>query len=190
MRKLYIFLLSVVISLSVGCSHEDNWPQWIPLISDMVISVPYNAYAPNPNTQDGKTLQAPALGAIPMGFEPHPYQKNPEDAKLAAIELKNPLPLNEENLNRGQQLYAQKCLVCHGPTGKADGPIIGKFPPPPSYASDRVRQLTEGNLYHSITVGVGLMGAYGPMLGPTDRWKLVHYVQHLVKELEKEKGTP
>ena len=35
---------------------------------DMAHSVPYDAYAPNPVTRDGKTLQAPVPGTVPRGM--------------------------------------------------------------------------------------------------------------------------
>ncbi len=179
-----IFLCLIILTMA-GCAKSDNRGKWIPLISDMVISVPYNPYGENPNTKDGKTLMTPPAGTVPQGFEPDLYEKNMDGAQKAALELKNPIPLTPENLARGKQVYESKCLVCHGAEGKADGPIIGKFPNPTSYASDRVRNLAAGNIYHSITVGVGLMGSYGAQISPEDRWKLVHYVNHLVAELKK-----
>ena len=39
-------------------------------IPEMVHSIAYDAYAPNPNYADGKTLQSPPNGTIAIGFMP------------------------------------------------------------------------------------------------------------------------
>ena len=47
---------------------------------DMAQSIPYNAFARNPVTRDGKTLQTPVPGTIPRGFQPLRYGATPEEA--------------------------------------------------------------------------------------------------------------
>ena len=59
---------------------------------DMAHSLPYNSFAPNPVTRDGKTLQAPVAGTIPRGFQPLRYRATPEEALRAGRELHNPVP--------------------------------------------------------------------------------------------------
>ncbi len=34
----------------------------------------------------------------------------------------NKFPLTEENFNKGREIYAKRCLTCHGCAGKGDGP--------------------------------------------------------------------
>ena len=81
---------------------------------DMAHSLPYDSFAKNPVTRDGKTLQAPVAGTVPRGFLPFRYQRTAEDATRAGRELQGPAPETPERLARGKVLYETFCLVCHG----------------------------------------------------------------------------
>jgi mono/diheme cytochrome c family protein len=145
---------------------------------DMAHSLPYDSFAPNPNTRDGKTLQAPVAGTVPRGFLPLRYGASPAEAERAGRELHDPalLPSDPE---RGRMLYATFCLVCHGEQGRGDGPLASRIPPPTSYASERVRGMPAGQVYHVISHGAGRMPAYAAQVPPDDRWLIVREVQRL-----------
>lgn len=146
---------------------------------DMAHSVPYDAFAANPVTRDGKTLQAPVAGTIPRGFTPFHYAAGTEEAERAGLELTDPLPATPENLARGKVLYQTFCLVCHGQSGRGDGPLVPKIPNPPSYSSERVRAFPPGRIYHVITLGTGNMPSYASQVSPEERWLIVQHVQTL-----------
>ena len=143
---------------------------------DMAESVPYNAFAPNPVTHDGKTLQPPPAGTVPRGFRPFRYAATPEDAVRAGSELHNPVEASPQTLAKGQALYETFCLVCHGKDGKGDGPLVPKIPNPPSYSSTRVRDMLPGQIFHVITRGSGRMPSYAAQIPYDDRWFIVLYV--------------
>lgn len=174
---LTLFFVLMFVGL-VSCERNPKKPgtEFLP---EMVHSIPYDAFAPNPVNPDGKTLQSPAPGSIPRGFSPHHYGTTPEEAERAGRELTNPVPLTPETLARGKRVYETFCAICHGPEGKGDGPLIPKYPNPPSYTSKNVREYPEGRLYHIITRGSGIMASYASQISPEDRWKLVRYVQTL-----------
>jgi mono/diheme cytochrome c family protein len=153
---------------------------------DMAHSLAYDAFAPNPVTRDGKTLQAPVRGTIPRGFTPLRYAGGPAEAERAGRELADPLPATARNLARGKVLYQTFCLVCHGPRGMGDGPLVPKIPNPPSYSSERVRAFPPGHIYHVISLGTGNMPSYASQVSPEERWLIVRYVQ----TLQAAKGTP
>ena len=69
---------------------------------DMAYSVPYNSFAPNPVTRDGKTLQSPVAGTVPRGFQPFRYGRTPDEALRAGRELRNPIPRSPETLAQGR----------------------------------------------------------------------------------------
>lgn len=174
-RTVLIFIVALALS---ACERNPKKPGF-EFMPDMARSVPYDAYAPNPLTGDGKTLQPPPEGSIPRGFEPFHYGATPEEAARAGRELANPIPATPESMARGKKLYERFCLECHGTQGKGDGPLIPKFPNPPSFTSKAVREYPEGRLYHVISRGSGMMASYASQIAPEDRWKIVHYVRSL-----------
>jgi mono/diheme cytochrome c family protein len=88
-----------------------------------------------------------------------------------------------ENLAEGERLFNVYCWNCHGKKGGNDGPVIsgGKFPPPPwaNYQSEYIQTLPVGKMFHTITFGKGLMGSHASVLTPTERWKVILYIQKL-----------
>ena len=43
-------------------------------------------------------------------------------------------------------------------------------------------KLQDGEIYHTITLGIRSMGAYGSQVKPDDRWMIVLYVRQLQEE--------
>lgn len=146
---------------------------------DMAAAVPYEAYAPNPVLRNGQTLQPSVPGTIARGALPLHFGATPAEAERAGRELPNPLTPSPALRQRGAHLYATFCAVCHGDRGGGDGPIIPKFPTPPSYTSDRLLRMADGQIFHTVTYGTSLMPPYGTQILPADRWALVLYVRHL-----------
>ena len=178
MRGSSFFLFLIVIGILGGCT-DDPKEKGFEVFPDMVHSVPFQPYSKNPLTADGKTMLPPVRGTIARGTEPYPYGSTEEDRAKASRELKNPVPVTAQSLARGKEVYQHMCLVCHGVSGQGDGPIIPKFPNPPSFSTKRVKELTDGALYHIITRGSGLMPPHAIQILPQDRWNLVHYVNGL-----------
>ena len=151
----------------------------IEYMPDMAYSVPYNSFAPNPVTRDGKTLQAPVAGTVPRGFEPFHYGATPEEALRAGRALRNPVPRSPEALAQGRALYETFCFVCHGEQGQGDGPLVPKIPNPPAYTSERVRAMAPGQIFHVISRGSGRMPSYAAQIPYDQRWLVVLYVSAL-----------
>jgi len=141
--------------------------------------VPYDSFAPNPNTKDGKTLMAPVKGTVPRGYSPLHYAPGPEEATRAAASLKNPFERTEPVLSRGKVAFERYCSHCHGQGGLGDGLVAARFPRPPSLLAEHARGLPDGQIFHIITFGQGLMPAHGSQVAQEDRWKIVHYVRSL-----------
>jgi mono/diheme cytochrome c family protein len=168
---------TAALAVFAGCDHESK--RGFEYMPDMAHSLPYDAFARNPVTRDGKTLQTPVAGTVPRGFLPFHYRRTPEDATRAGQELRDPTPVTPQRLARGRILYETFCLVCHGPTGQGDGPLVPRIPNPPSYSSLRVRAFAPGQIYHVITLGAGRMPSYASQVSPEERWLIVRYVQTL-----------
>lgn len=148
---------------------------------DMYRSPSYETYSENPILPEGMTAQVPAHGSIARGHMPYAYPNTPEGYEMAGQQLKNPVPLTEENLAEGKELFLKFCSHCHGKNGKGDGTIIknDKFPAPPAYDSPALKDLPEGKMFHTITYGKNLMGSHASQLEPEQRWKIIHFIQTL-----------
>jgi hypothetical protein len=70
-------------------------------------------------------------------------------------------------------------------SGKGDGRLFtsGLYPLKPlSLSGDTAAKLRDGEIFHTITLGIRSMGAHGSQIRPDDRWKLVLYVRKLQEE--------
>jgi len=183
MRRIVLTSAFFLALLAVACGKTSPGYEFMP---DMARSVPYDAFDLNPVTKNGQTLQRPVPGTVARGSLPFRYAATPEEAERAGRELLDPFPPSPEVLARGEKVYRTFCWVCHGETGQGDGPITTKFPPPPSYTSERVRALPEGHIFHVITRGTALMPSYAAQISPEDRWKAIRYVQQLQHAVPRE----
>ncbi len=164
--------IAVLLSLS-GCRHEKPGFTYMP---DM-------AYSPAIKAQKEGSMRQPAPNTIPRGYRPYAYQTNPEEA---GRQLKNSLPRTKANLLKGQELYNVYCIVCHGKMGEGDGSVTqapsgNSFPRPPTLQSDKVRDFSDGRIFHIITAGQNLMSSYASQIEPEERWAIIHYVRALYR---------
>jgi mono/diheme cytochrome c family protein len=166
------------VLLAAGCERDVSKPNY-EYSPDMVSSVAYDSFAPNPITKDGKTLMSPAKGTVPRGFKPLHFTAGPEEAARAGRELKNPYLASAEVLARGEVAFTRYCVPCHGSGGLGDGLVTARFPIPPSLLAEHAQGLPDGQLFHIITYGQGLMPAHGSQVLPEDRWKIVHFIRSL-----------
>jgi mono/diheme cytochrome c family protein len=153
-------------------------------LPNMVNSVPYQTYAPNPNFANGMTLQLPEPGTIARGQKPFHYRSSPDDAVRAGAELPNPFkPSPGPARERGGFVYTHYCLVCHGPQGKGDGPVLERgVPLPASLLAERAMLLKDGQMFHILTYGQGNMPPYAAQLSRDDRWKVILHVRSLQQQ--------
>jgi cytochrome c5 len=151
---------------------------------DMFYSTAYETFTKNPNFKDGMTMRVPADGTVPRGYIPFVYTIDPESRIKAGIELKNPFILSDDNVMRGKNVFNTFCIGCHGAGGEGDGNLFtsGLYPlKPKTHSNGKAVTLKDGEIYHTITLGIGSMGAHGSQIQPDDRWKLVLYIRELQK---------
>jgi cytochrome c oxidase cbb3-type subunit 3 len=109
---------------------------------------------------------------------------------LAFVTLRTPAgPPPEEiardpMLVRGREVYLDRCVSCHGPTGKGDGPTAKTLKGPP------VGNLSDAEWKHGDKPGDVLavilngvkdtqMPGWGRYLAPTDAKSVAAYIYHL-----------
>jgi mono/diheme cytochrome c family protein len=182
-RFTLIILLAGTVFVS-SCDKDKNHPGYT-YFPDMAYSRAYETYSENPNFENNSTFRIPAEGTVPRGFTPFTYPKNDEGMAAAGRELSNPFEVNADNLLRGKEAYDIFCLHCHGELGDGKGYLYtsGRYPyPPATLVSDKMIDKPQGEFYHQITLGWGIMGAHGSMIREDDRWKIIMYVKEKLQE--------
>lgn len=174
-----ISFLLIAILLVASCDKDNNHPgyQYYP---DMIDSRAYESYSSNPNFDDNSTLREPVEGTVPRGHQPFEYGVSMDEKERAGKELVNPFAVNEAVLARGKDRFTIYCAGCHGDFGDGKGHLFtsGRYPfPPATLISDQVQAYPDGYIFHTITLGKGVMGAHGTMIPEDDRWKIVHYIK-------------
>jgi copper transport protein len=94
---------------------------------------------------------------------------------------RNPLPLTAASIAAGQRLYAQRCVLCHGPAGRGDGPLAPGLRPPPADLVQHVPLHTDADLFASIHDGIAgtAMAPFGGQMTAEEIWHLIHYLKTL-----------
>jgi mono/diheme cytochrome c family protein len=145
----------------------------------MLKGYPSTYDAPNALLPAGQTMQPPPAFTLARGAHQELFGATPAEADRAGLELTDPLPDTDASRARGKQLFNRICATCHGFEGRSDGPIIPKFPNPPSLQSTRAVAFPPGRIYHIITHGQGLMKGWGDVIAPDDRWHILHHLRAL-----------
>jgi mono/diheme cytochrome c family protein len=174
-----IVLLVTIVIVFDSCGKKDPNSPGIEYMPDMYRSPSVEVYNANPLYLDSIGSRKPVAGTIPRGFMPFAYANDTAGYTAAGRELKNPIPLTDEVMKEGEELYGKFCVHCHGTQGMGDGPVGLKLPGAPPAYSGTLKNLPPGKMFFTMTYGKGLMGSHASQLTQEERWKLVHYVQKL-----------
>jgi mono/diheme cytochrome c family protein len=101
-----------------------------------------------------------------------------------ARKLKNPVPPTAEAIAAGMQLYGRHCQKCHGKNGDGQGEKAAELSVAPGDFTDaqKMRTLTDGELYWQITRGRLPMPAFADKLSEEGCWQLVDYIRTFTQE--------
>lgn len=186
-RYRYFYLLIGILSAALmSCDRGRNNPGW-DFFPDMFYSTAYETYSENNVFSDSMTMRVPVAGTIPRDFIPFEYTNEADSRKKAGDELINPFNPVKENLDRGKVAYTTFCVGCHGEKGYGDGRLFTMklYPMKPRPVAGKLASpLRDGEIYHTITLGFGSMGAHGSQVRPDDRWKIVLYIRQLQEEAQ------
>lgn len=175
----WISLVAVVAIALSSCDENRNEPGYS-YFNDMEASQAYETYSANPNYDEGKTMLGPVDGTVAINEYAYGFVKTPED-ELKAATIENPLA-DQFDLEHAKKVYGQYCIICHGEKGDGQGFLFTskKYPfPPANYHGERAMAKTDGQLFHNVRIGFGVMGAHGPQLSVDDTWQLVNYIRYL-----------
>jgi mono/diheme cytochrome c family protein len=196
---LLISLLLTIAAVAVlGFRGEKGTNEPWEIFPDMVRQVKVRAQAPLGFFADGRGPRMPVNGTVPIGYEmPNPHAGAAESHVAAGFSVGTdymntgkmgntnwgtgiPVPVTPQLLQRGRERFSITCAMCHGATATGNG--ITK-----SYGlatvvtlqDDRIRKMSDGEIFNTITNGKNTMMAYGPNIMVEDRWAIIAYLRAL-----------
>jgi putative copper resistance protein D len=83
-------------------------------------------------------------------------------------------------VDRGAVLYAENCVLCHGATGRGDGPAAASLPIRPADLTEpHLFAHSPGDLFWWVSHGMdeGVMPGFAAILNPDQRWDVINFVR-------------
>jgi mono/diheme cytochrome c family protein len=200
---LVIFLLCTIAIVAVfGFRGQKSTQPPSEVFPDMVRQMKVRAQAPLDLFADGRGPRLPVDGTVPIGYEmPKPKTlqtqpievgpwSHPQASFSAGTDYYNtgkmgdqwgtgiPLEMTGELMERGQQRFNITCAMCHGASAAGNG-ITKQYglATVVSLQDERIRKMSDGEIFNTITHGKNTMMAYGPNIVVPDRWAIIAYLR-------------
>lgn len=185
MRKSRVSLLAaLLLLLASGCWRGATSPRspWHPN-PNMDHQPKYRPQSASLFFADGATMRPPVAGTVARG-ELH------EDTAFytgmdAAGELVATMPVEVDDafLLRGQERYEIYCAPCHNTRGNGKGVLWERAQiESADLLQDRLREAPDGQLFDTVTNGLGLMSGYKYPIPPRDRWAIIAHIRRMQSE--------
>lgn len=179
-RYILVVLLAFGVGLS-GCGRgrPSSKPPIHP-IQDMDNQPKYEAQERSEFFDNGGAMQQPVAGTVPRGeLRGDDSLYRGMDSRGAWLES-NARTVTMQLLERGRERYDIYCSPCHSLVGDGKGIMVNRgYVPPPSFHTERIRQMPDGELFDVVTHGVRNMPAYAHQIPVADRWAIVAYLRVL-----------
>jgi len=204
---LIFLLIGITMVAFLGFRGQRSTGSPIEVFPDMVRQPKVRAQAPLGFFADNRGSRVPVAGTVPIGYEmPKPTAQAapgteplPSGSELhhnLAFSVGNdyantgkmganwgtgiPLPMTPELMRRGEQRFNINCAVCHGASGAGNG-ITKQYglATVVTLLDERIRNMSDGEIFNTITHGKNTMLAYGPNVTVNDRWAIIAYLRAL-----------
>jgi mono/diheme cytochrome c family protein len=148
----------------------------------------YNSNGLNPYRMNMRMPPPNTVSRNKAGYLPY---RLPKDSLTTAAKLVSPFDAveNAQLLADGKALYTMYCTHCHGAKGEGDGKVAqgvvvdgverSAYAGVANLKGDAYKDITEGHIFHVITMGKGLMAPHGSQMSQEERWKIARYVKTL-----------
>jgi len=202
---LVIFILCTIAIVAVfGFRGRVSTAPPFEVFPDMVRQMKVRAQAPLDFFADGRGPRLPVAGTVPIGYEmPKPHSDTTEETDVGpwthpragfsvGTDYYNtgkmrdrwgtgiPLQGTPELMQRGQQRFNITCAMCHGAAAMGNGIVKQHgLATVVSLQDERIRKMSDGEIFNTITNGKNTMMAYGPTIIVPDRWAIIAYLRAL-----------
>lgn len=180
-KLLGFLMLFLVLTLTGACTRgsKSSRPPIHPN-PNMDQQPKYRAQAASAFFYDGGTMRQPVVGTVARGelFEDVVLQTGRDEAGEYAAAI--PFTVDAEVLTRGKERYGIYCVPCHGDIGDGRGALYQKAQVQSTdLREERIQSQPDGQIFDTITNGLGLMSGYRYPIPPRDRWAIIAYVREL-----------
>lgn len=204
---LIFLLIGVAIVAVFGFRGQTSTGSPVEVFPDMVRQMKVRAQAPLGFFADGRGSRQPVEGTVPIGYDmpktnseaspgaaPVPAEMNaqPHLGFSSGNDYFNtgkmgtnwgtgfPMQVTADLMERGKQRFNINCAICHGPTAAGNG-MTKQYglATVVTLQDERIRKMSDGEIFNTITHGKNTMLAYGPNLSVTDRWAVIAYLRAL-----------
>lgn len=193
--RYFLAILALCVLATVGVlglrgSHSRRPPLYI--FPDMERQPKLRPQTANAFFDDSMSSRLPVAGTIArsqpiqLGDKSvYPWQDTPVTTGRVTgttnfVEL-NPLPVTAEVLQRGEEVFNIVCAACHSKLGDGNGTPkrINAMVTVGNLHDKRIVELTDGELFNTVSYGKGLMQGYAGTLPIRDRWAAIAYLRAL-----------
>ena len=173
--------------LMTSCKRDALSPGY-EYMPDMYRGPALESYGTSPYYKDGMASRKPVAGTVPRYnpetlpfYETYAFQNTNEGYEAAGLALKNPLTITLEELAKGEVVYNNFCIHCHGEKGDGNGILVqnDKYAGVPSYYGATIANLSVGKMYHTIFYGKNMMGSHASQINFEERWQVISWVEKL-----------
>ncbi len=184
-KKFVVFLIIAFIVVSGATYFVLNQLLFMSPFNWMVVQSKLTEQKVSNFFSDGNSMRPPVEGTVSRGNMPFAWDKDPEMSAKMAV---NPLMPTKEILEKGKAKFNTFCSPCHGFYGKGDSRLRGQYPNPPSLHSEKIRNWTDGRIYHVIMMGQNVMPSYASQLNQEERWSVITYIRALQRAVNAKEG--
>ncbi|MCK4767454.1 MAG: c-type cytochrome [Desulfobacula sp.] len=103
-------------------------------------------------------------------------------APTDASKIKNPIELNQEALQKGQELYSNLCSYCHGKNAEGGAALNLDIQPIPPDLKKRLNSHSDGDFFWKIKNGKGEMLAFEEELEDKQVWQTILFIHSLIEK--------
>jgi mono/diheme cytochrome c family protein len=202
-------LLSLLFALAIvaifGFRGQKSTGSPLEVFPDMVRQMKVRAQAPSNFFADGRGPRLPIAGTVPIGYEMPKPETIATAASAAAVPQPHarlafsgstdyydtgkmgsnwgtgiPVEVTPELMQRGRERFNITCAMCHGATATGNGIVKQHgLATVVTLQDDRIRKMSDGEIFNTITNGKNTMMAYGPNVTVADRWSIIAYLRAL-----------
>ena len=201
-------LFTIAIIAVFGFRGQKSTGSPLEIFPDMVRQMKVRAQAPLDFFSDGRGPRLPVTGTLPIGYDMpkpktiatpvsaaasgEPPQTHPRIGFSGGTDYYDtgkmgnnwgtgiPLEVTRELIERGQQRFNITCAMCHGAAAAGNG-ITKQYglATVVTLQDERIRKMSDGEIFNTITNGKNTMMAYGPSIIVADRWAIIAYLRAL-----------